>query len=47
MEPSLFADENAPEWAFSKRKGVKKVDKVDKNSLKLIHYGKSYETKSS
>jgi len=26
MEPLLFADENAPEWAFSKRKGVK-VDK--------------------
>ena len=23
MEPLLFADENAPEWAFSKRKGVK------------------------
>ena len=22
MEPLLFADENAPEWAFSKRKGV-------------------------
>jgi hypothetical protein len=24
MEQLLFADENAPEWAFSKRKGVKK-----------------------
>jgi hypothetical protein len=24
MEPLLFAGENAPEWAFSKRKGVKK-----------------------
>ena len=23
MEPLLFADENAQEWAFSKRKGVK------------------------
>jgi len=23
MEQLLFADENAPEWAFSKRKGVK------------------------
>jgi hypothetical protein len=23
MELLLFADENAPEWAFSKRKGVK------------------------
>jgi hypothetical protein len=22
MEPLLFTDENAPEWAFSKRKGV-------------------------
>jgi hypothetical protein len=22
MEPLLFADENAPKWAFSKRKGV-------------------------
>jgi hypothetical protein len=22
MEPLLFADENTPEWAFSKRKGV-------------------------
>jgi len=28
MEPLLFADENAPEWAFSKRKGVKKAGKV-------------------
>jgi hypothetical protein len=23
MATLLFADENAPEWAFSKRKGVK------------------------
>ena len=22
IEPLLFADENTPEWAFSKRKGV-------------------------
>ena len=22
MEPLLFADENAPKWAFSKKKGV-------------------------
>jgi hypothetical protein len=29
MEPLLFADENAPEWAFSKRKGVK----VDWNKI--------------
>ena len=29
MEPLLFADENATEWAFSKRKGVK----VDCNIL--------------
>ena len=27
MEPLLFADENAPEWAFSKRKRVKVVSK--------------------
>jgi len=27
MEQLLFADENAPEWAFSKRKGVKKASK--------------------
>jgi hypothetical protein len=26
MEPLLFTDENAPEWAFSKRKGVRKVE---------------------
>jgi hypothetical protein len=24
MATLLFADENAPEWAFSKRKGLKK-----------------------
>jgi hypothetical protein len=30
MEPLLFADENAPEWAFSKRKGVKKWSKIYK-----------------
>jgi len=29
MEPLLFADENAPEWAFSKRKCVKKASKID------------------
>jgi hypothetical protein len=29
MEPLLFADENAPEWAFSKRKGVKKWSKIE------------------
>ena len=28
MEQLLFADENAPEWAFSKRKGVKKWSKI-------------------
>jgi len=28
MEPLLFADENDPEWAFSKRKGVKKRTKL-------------------
>jgi len=27
MAQSLFADENAPDWAFSKRKGVKKENK--------------------
>jgi hypothetical protein len=31
MEPLLFADENAPEWAFSKRKGVK----LNHNSVKV------------
>jgi len=30
MEQLLFADENAPEWAFSKRKGVKKVEQNKK-----------------
>jgi hypothetical protein len=29
MEPLLLADENAPEWAFSKRKGV--------NDIALFH----------
>jgi len=26
---SLSADENAPEWAFSKRKGLKKRAKIE------------------
>jgi hypothetical protein len=38
MEPLLFADtrhavpafrENAPEWVFSKRKGVKKMNEIN------------------
>jgi hypothetical protein len=29
MEPLLFAGENAPEWAFSKRKGVKAPSTAD------------------
>jgi hypothetical protein len=48
MEPLLFADENAPEWAFSKRKGVKSVQrsKEPKSLLKkaskiLITFSKS------
>jgi len=36
MEQLLFADENATEWAFTKRKGVKKASKV------LITFLKSY-----
>jgi uncharacterized protein YxeA len=38
MEPLLFADENAPEWAFisvaKKRKGVKKWSKIYKKKIK-------------
>ncbi len=44
MEPLLFADENAPEWAFSKRKGVKSVKTLirgimrsGQGSLKIIN----------
>ena len=39
MEPLLFADENAPEWAFSKRKGVKK------NNIILVQSFKKYYIK--
>jgi hypothetical protein len=33
MEPLLFAGENAPEWAFSKRKGVKAPSTADLDQL--------------
>jgi len=33
MEPLLFTDENAPEWAFSKRKGLK----VEKHTINFVY----------
>ncbi len=39
MEPLFFADENAPEWAFSKRKGVnfeKPKNLTDKTKLQVL-----------
>jgi len=48
MEPLLFADENAPEWAFSKRKGVKKSEQNRCNLAQpfpkvfLVTFSKSY-----
>ncbi len=41
MEPLLFADENAPEWAFSKRKGVKKRHFI--SDLQSSNCGKPYK----
>jgi hypothetical protein len=38
MEPLLFADENAPEWAFSKRKGLKRWSQINQYFDPLNHY---------
>jgi hypothetical protein len=40
MESLLFADENAPEWAFSKRKGSKRLSEA--KAKVLLHFSKKW-----